>query len=195
MKKYFVCIVLFFLIGGISAQAQVKFGLKAGVNMSDISYKLEDAGDNFKSENLTGFQVGPMLEFMAPLGLGLDLAVLYSQQGFKDSRNLNKEWKFNTLQIPVNLKLTIGPKILKVYGATGPNISLNLSDKLIDQLEDQSFGFGWNLGGGVELLKHLQVGVNYHWGLTNNYGSYEFVVGDVLKPKPRVLSFNVAYLF
>ena len=197
MKKYFVFIVVFFLIGGISAQAQVKFGLKAGVNMSSISYKLDNAVTNFDPENLTGFQVGPMLEFMTPLGLGADLAVLYSQQGFKV--NLD-EYKMNTLQVPVNLKFKIGvvPKMLKVYLATGPNISLNLSDKLMEQIENQTFGFAWNLGGGVEVIQHLQVGVNYQWGLTENYGSFSFSdygISDVFKPKPRVLSFSVAYLF
>ena len=196
MKKYFVFIVLFFLIGGISAQAQAKFGIKAGVNVSNISFKLDEALDTFEPDNLTGFQVGPMLEFMSPLGLGVDVAVLYSQQGFKVDL---EKYKLNTLQVPVNLKLKIAllPKVLKVYGNTGPNISLNLSDKLKDQIKTKSFGFGWNFGFGLELIQHLQVGANYQLGLTNDYSDFEFGLNDVLnlKGKPSVWSISAAYLF
>ena len=198
MKKYLVSIVVLFLIGGMSMQAQTKFALKAGVNLSNVS--LDQKLDNFKSENLTGFQVGPMLEFMTPLGLGLDLSVLYSQQGFKLSHgNHANEYKLNTLDIPLNLKLKLGlvPGLLKAYGTAGPYINLKLSDKLINQVEAQSFGAGLNFGFGVELLKHLQIGANYQWGLTNNYSNFNldwWTLTD-LKGRPTMWSVTAAYLF
>ena len=197
MRKYFVFIVLFFLIGGIGAQAQLKLGIKAGVNMSNVALgSLEEVGGNFKTENLTGFQLGPMIEAMTPLGIGLDLAVLYSQTGFKNALE-NEEYKLNTLQVPVNLKLriTLLPKLLKVYGTAGPYACLNLSGKLKDQIETKTFGLGLNFGAGIELLKHLQVGFNYQVGLTNDFGSFDFSTVPDLKGRPTVWSVTAAYLF
>ena len=190
MKKYFVFIGLFFLIGGISAQAQLKFGLKAGVNLANASFG--DGLDNFKTKNLTGFQAGPMLEFKF-----IDLAVLYSQQGFKlDQGGGWEDYKLNNLQVPVNLKLKIGllPKLLKVYGSAGPYVNFNLSTNLIDQMKSQSFGAGLNFGFGVELFKHLQVGANYQLGLTDDFSSTDSLE-EAYKGRSTVWSVTAAYLF
>ena len=208
MKKYFVLIVLFFLIGGISAQAQLKFGIKGGVTMSNISFKLKDVGTTFDPENLTGFQAGPMIEVMSPLGLGLDFAVLYSQQGFKidwSKTNNNgvtgvEEYKLNTLQIPLNLKgrIALLPKLLKVYGTAGPYISFDLSDNLKDQWKNQSFRAGLNFGFGFELIKHLQIGANYQLELTNDYGELKKSKDNIINlhdVQHRVWSVSAAYLF
>ena len=194
MKKYFVFIVLFSLLGGIGAQAQLKFGLKAGVNLS-AAPDLTNVGTAFSAlnaNNLTGFQIGPMIEF----GF-IDLAVLYSQHGFTVKKeSILEDYKLNTLQIPLNLKLKLGilPKLLKVYGTAGPYINLNLSTNLKEQIKEQTFGAGLNFGLGVELLKHLQVGANYQLGLTNDYK--KFGLTDVLKKdKPAIWSVTAAYLF
>ena len=193
MKKYFVFIVLFFLIGGISLQAQVKFGLKAGVNLANASFDKKNALDNFQVENFTGFQAGPMLEGIFGF-IGFDLGVLYSQQGMKFEMD---DYKLHTLQIPVNLKLKLGliPKLLKVYGNAGPYASLKLSDKLKNQFESKSFGAGLNFGFGVELFTHLQVGANYQLGLTNDYNDFKWGGLTDLKGKPTVWSITAAYLF
>ena len=201
MKKYFVFIVVFFLIGGISAQAQFKFGLKAGVNMSSMS--LDKKLDNLKLKNLTGFQVGPMIEATIPaLGFGLDLAVLYSQQSFElpveittGTFNIEKA-KMNTLQVPLNLKYKLGlvPKLLKVYGTAGPYVSFNLSN-LKTEWKNKSFGAGLNFGLGVELLSHLQVGANYQVGLTNDYSSANLLSSAFSKGKPTTWSVTATYLF
>ena len=212
MKKYFVFIVLFILIGGISMQAQVKFGLKVGVNLANASLSevsLDAVAANLNTENLTGFQAGPMIEAMLPaLGLGFDAAVLYSQQGFKlpveGSIPLNFEKvKLNTLQVPVNLKykLMLVPKLVKMYANAGPYISLNFPNKLgdlINDIESKSFGAGLNFGLGAELLSHLQVGFNYQVGLTDDFSNIKWKVGEVYniyKGRTTGWSFAVAYLF
>jgi len=196
MRKYFVFIVLFFLIGGIGTQVHAKFGVKAGVNMSNVSLD-QNASELFKPENLTGFQIGPMFETISGLGLGLDVAVLYSQIGFKNALE-NEAYKLNTLQVPVNLKLKVGviPKMLKAYGSAGPYANFNLSGKLMKQIETKSFGIGLNFGFGVELLSHLQIGANYQVGLTNELGTFNLDPKNLdLKGKPTVWSITAAYLF
>jgi hypothetical protein len=209
MKKYFVFIVVFFLLGGISVQAQTKFGIKAGVNLSSVSLD-GNIGDNFKTENFTGFQVGPMIEFMTPL-IGIDLAVLYSQQGFnflKNNERIDSPYQEKTLEIPLNLKLKLAliPKLVRVYGTAGPYINFRLSDNLKDLIpnvvEDtkaKSFGAGLNFGFGVELFTHLQVGANYQMGLTDNYSDIIGKLGNLDtytgKSKTAVWSITAAYLF
>ena len=202
MKKYFVFIVMFFLIGGMSVHAQLKFGLKAGVNLSNVNFDKDNLLVNLDSKNLTGFQVGPMVEGMLAIA-GFDLALLYSQQGFKLSNpSLSseawEEYKVNTLLVPVNLKAKIAlvPKLVKAYVAMGPSFSVNLST-VKEQVEAKSFGVGLNFGLGAEVLSHLQVGLNYQLGLTEDYSNFKLDLQTItgMKAKPRMWSVTAAYLF
>ena len=64
----------------IPANAQLKFGVKGGVNIASVSF----SNDVIDPSNVTGFQVGPMIEAMLPVaGFGFDAAVLYSQKGLE----------------------------------------------------------------------------------------------------------------
>ncbi|MDR0541130.1 MAG: porin family protein [Dysgonamonadaceae bacterium] len=208
MKKSVVFIVLFLFIAGISAQAQLKFGLKAGVNLANASLK-GNVLDNLKTENLTGFQVGPMLNVTIPIfGLGFDAAVLYSQDGFKyksaseAAGEIYRTYKLNTLEVPVNLKykLTLF-KLIGAYATAGPYINFKLSDNLKTQFEDKTFGAGLNFGVGIELLNHLQIGVNYRNGLTDDYSKIKvaYLLPSLetgkLEGKTTTWSVTAAYLF
>jgi hypothetical protein len=177
MKKNLFLLVVLLLTAGMTAQAQFKFGLKAGVNLSNVSLS-GDGADNVKTENLTGFQVGPTIELMIPIiNLGIDASLLYSQQGSKITVDGKKEeFKTNTMEIPLNLKYKISAlDIVGVYLAAGPYVSFKLSDNVIDAYKAKSFGAGLNFGLGVELFAHLQVGANYKLGLTDDYGTADAV--------------------
>ena len=51
----------------VPAQAQLQFGLKGGLNISKLTF----SKDIVKSDNRTGFFIGPMAEFTIPVvGLG-----------------------------------------------------------------------------------------------------------------------------
>ncbi|MDR2683474.1 MAG: porin family protein [Dysgonamonadaceae bacterium] len=197
MKKYVVFMGLFLLMGGISVQAQLKFGLKAGVNLSNISLE-GPLADNLAISNLTGFKAGPMMELTIPIiGLGLEAAVLYSQQDFKFSKDelRNKNYKRNGLEVPVNLKYKLSFfKLIGIYGTAGPYIHFKLSENLQNQFNAQTFGAGLNFGAGVELLSHLQAGINYQMGLTEDYSANDFA-GNLLKGKTTTWSITAAYLF
>jgi hypothetical protein len=201
MKKSVILLVALFLLGGISAQAQLKWGLKAGVNLSKIS--LDGAESNLFNDNVknaTGFQVGPMVEFTVPiLGVGFDAAVLYSQAGFKmNLAEFNKTITTNNLQIPVNLKYKFSIlNLIGAYAAAGPYANFQLSDNLPNQWKTQSFGAGLNFGVGVELLGHLQVGAAYQLGLTDDYknSSAANLAMEAFKGKSRVWTVSAAYLF
>lgn len=147
------------LVSAQSAQAQVKFGVKVGLNVSSLDYEGWDDKDND-----TGFFVGPMLDVTIPLiGIGVDGALMYSQRGGGD-------YKQSGLEIPINLKYNIGlGSILGVYIAVGPDFFFNFKDVKVSGVEKEDCQVGLNLGAGVKLLKHFQVGVNYQWGLNSTF--------------------------
>lgn len=155
----------------VPASAQLRFGVKGGVNISKVHFS-KDAID---PSNVTGFHIGPMLEGSIPLiGVGFETALLYSQKGLEYN---DKSMKVDYLDLPVHLKWKFGLPIVKVYLATGPNFSFRVGgDKLWDipdnvsgQIKAKSFGTGWDFGVGAEVFNHLQVGLNYNLGLTNNF--------------------------
>jgi hypothetical protein len=214
MRKSSIFFIVLLFAGIITAQAQLKFGLKAGVNLSNVSLdgKLTD---NLEVENLTGFQVGPLVEFTVPLiGIGFDAAVLYSNEGFKLNavtfensgttiQTEAKNYKSNNLLIPVNLKYKLTfLGVAGVYATAGPYAKFSLDGDLKDQYKSKSFGAGLNFGLGAELLNHLQIGVNYQLGLTEDYDSLKIpeltavpAFTENIKAQSRVWSVTAAYLF
>ena len=159
MKKFFsvFMIAVCCMALAMPAQAQlIKFGVKGGVNLSKL--KLEGMKDNS-----TGFFFGPMAEITIPvIGLGVDGALLYSQKGDKME---GLDMKQSGLDIPVNLKYSIGlGSMLGIYVAAGPDFFFNFKgDKNFEdgrKLESKKAQVGINVGAGVKLVRHLQIGFN-----------------------------------
>ncbi len=203
MKKLFGIIMFAVAVfTATPANAQLKFGLKAGLNVSKVSFDKDVAKNAIDSR--TGFFVGPMAEFTVPvIGLGADIAVLY------DNKGVEVEGQSETLQyidIPINVKYSIGlGSLVGVYVATGPQFSYNIGGKQIfeNSYSLKSSEFSWNVGAGVKLLGHLQVGYNYNIGigktgemdgaLSEAAGvAGKFIGGDV---KNNTHQISVAYLF
>lgn len=185
MKKIFSAFVAIVccMFMAMPAQAQLlKFGVKGGVNMTKIDW---DGGYKGNKDNSTGFFIGPMAEVTIPIvGLGVDGALLFSQKGEND-------FKQQGVEIPVNLKYTIGlGSLLGIYLAAGPDFYFDLKEK--DGV-DRKTQCGLNLGAGLKLLKHLQVGVNYQIPLGDS-----FEVADAVKAvgaKNKTWQVSAAYIF
>ena len=181
MKK-FIVLVLLMALAAMPMNAKIKFGVKGGLNISSVHFNK----DIIDSDNVTGFQIGPMVETTLPLvGLGVDAAVLYSQKGWKlkASDDISTDLKSNYLDIPVNLKWKFGLPAVKGYLAAGPYIGFRLGgddilDDLLGQVKEKTFAAGLNFGAGVELISLLQVGVNYGLGLTDNYSISKYDVSS-----------------
>lgn len=196
MKKI-VGIVLIALMAlvAIPAKSQIKFGIKGGVNISSVHFSKEV----ISSDNVTGFNIGPMLEVMTPvMGVGFDAAILYSQKGVGVKGN-NKDIKNDYIDVPVNLKWKFGLPIIKGFLTAGPYVGFRVGGNKIwdipgavgNQLEAKSFNAGLNFGAGIELIKHLQVGFNYGLGLTDDYSASKID----LNGKNRGWSITAAVLF
>lgn len=180
MKKVFsVLMVAVALMMAAPAQAQlIKFGVKGGLNMTKLD------AEGLKSDNSTGFFIGPMAEFTLPIvGLGIDGAVMFSQRG-KD------EFKQQGLEIPVNLKFSFGlGSMLGAYVAAGPDFFYNFKDLKIEGGEAKKAQVALNLGAGVKLLRKLQVGLNYQIPMGN---SFEIENVDI---KNKTWQVSLAYMF
>ena len=164
-----------------TAQAQfLKWGIKGGVNMTKIDF--EDYKDK-----MAGFFVGPMAEMTIPIiGLGVDAALLFSQKGIKADADAVKQVG---LDIPVNLKYTFGlGSAFGIFLAAGPDFYFDFKGEK-DGVEKKKAQVGINVGGGLKLLRHLQLGVNYNIPIGDH-----FEVDD-LKGKDKTWQISLAYIF
>jgi hypothetical protein len=200
MRKIVTALFIVVFVGAFSSNAQVSFGIKGGLNISNVHFNK----DIIDSDNLTGFQVGPMMEVNIPfVGIGLETAILYSQKGLQAENEDGKNENFKTdfLEVPLNFKWKFGLPVFKGYFAAGPYAGFRIGgDKVWDmvssQVKQKNYSVGLNFGAGVELLRHLQVGANYSLGLTDNYSG---VVGrgitETVNGKNRGWAITAAILF
>lgn len=174
MVRLVLTAFLLFMIG--QANAQLRLGVKGGLNISSVHF----SSDVLKSDNVTGFQVGPMIEGSLPLvGVGFDAAILYAQKGLETQTvgGGKTTLKNDYIDVPVNLKWKLGLPVVKVYLAAGPYVGFRVGGNkiweipgsMVDQVKTKNFSAGLNFGAGVELISHLQVGLTYGLGLTDNY--------------------------
>ena len=188
MKKFFSLLLIAVCIAmAMPAQAQLRFGVKGGLNLAKASFTEK----NFEKGNFTGFFIGPMVELTVPIvGIGVDGALLFSQRGVELNYDKLKQ---NGLEVPINLKYSIGlGSLLGVYLSAGPDFYYDFKDKETingTNVDKKKSVVSLNLGAGVKLLKHLQIGANYNMplGKTGVYGEVDY--------KTEMWQVSVAYLF
>ena len=131
MKKIFSAFIIAVgcMFMAMPAQAQlIKWGVKGGVNLTKIDW---DGGYKGNKDNSAGFFIGPMAEITIPIvGLGVDGALLFSQRGKGDVKQIGAE-------VPINLKYTIGlGSLLGVYFAAGPDFFFDFAFLLAEFIMD-----------------------------------------------------------
>lgn len=175
MKKISI-LLLVAVLGAFGAQAQIRFGIKAGANFNKIHFS--DVESSLQPDNSCGWNAGVMTEFTVPIvGLCLDASLLYSRMNNAISsdfdKNVSKEldsdmsYGKNFLEIPINIKYKFGipviGSIIKPFIYTGPSFAFKLDKSIMDK----TFQCAWNIGIGVELIKHLQISGSYGFGINN----------------------------
>lgn len=207
MKKLFTLIVLvaatYF---AVPANAQLKFGIKGGLNITDMSL----CNDVFETSNRTGFFIGPTIKFTLPIvGLGIDASALYDQREGEvnveadDNTLVSTRLKQKSINIPINLRYDIGlGSLAAVYLAAGPQFGFNVGDKNQSLYKDvaewrlNTSNFSVNVGAGVMLLGHLQVGANYNI-VCGKTGEITVLDGaeSVLRGRSNTWQISAAYYF
>ena len=173
MRKIFTAAIVAatMLFSTSSAQAQVKFGLKGGLNVTNMSLNSEV----FDADNQTGFFIGPTVKFTLPIvGLGIDASALYDQRDAKitvedNGASVESKIKNQSINIPINLRYGVGlGSSASVYLFAGPQFGFNVGDKNQSLFKDmgewrlKSSTFSVNVGLGAMLLSHLQISANYN---------------------------------
>lgn len=172
MKKIisFVFIVAAMMFA-TSANAQIKFGLKGGLDVTNMSL----SSDVFDASNKTGFFIGPMVKVTVPIvGLSFDAAALYDQKEAKvtvDGENndvYSTTMKQKSINIPVNVRYGFGlSSLANVFLFAGPQWGINVGDKNFEWTKSSSYSlkksnFSVNVGAGVTVMSHLQISANYN---------------------------------
>ncbi len=191
MKKVLstLFVAIFCMAMALPAQAQVSFGVKGGLNLSKMDWEIANTTLNNVKDNSTGFFIGPMIEATVPIiGIGVDGALMYSQRG-------SGELKQQGIEVPLNLKYTIGlGDMAAIFLAAGPDFYFNLKDVDIAAIKKKDAQVGLNLGGGVKLLNHLQIGVNYQFALGNSF-DLKGISNANVKNKLNTWQISLAYMF
>lgn len=202
MKKLVLAVMA--LTIGFSASAQFRAGIRAGVNINKLH--LSELGSNFDSDNRCGFTGGVMAEFTIPVvGICFDASLMYTRMNSQVDAPLTGSMTENEFsgsakdffQIPINIKYKLGlpvvGKIIAPYIYTGPDFAFRLGHSNAFK----SFQVAWDLGVGVELVRHLQIGAGYSWGINNvakKITGYENFDGN-FKTKNNYWTITAAYLF
>lgn len=202
MKKYILILgTLFFGVTVMGQTEKVKIGVKAGVNISNLTVDESELNSSGK----TGFTAGIMVEIPIAKNFSLQPELLYSQQGtkitFSDEEVTNSHYKstieLNYLNIPVMLKYYV-IKGLSVQAGPQIGILLKANNKYQDNflgydsqgnfnLKEYSSGIDTsvNFGLGYQLKNKFYTDVRYNISYSNVFkdGDVNHFIDNNMKNK------------
>lgn len=190
-----------FVSTSVNAQG-VKFGVKGGLNVTDMSFDSE----LLNKSNCVGGFVGPTIKFTLPIiGLGIDASALYDFREAKitDRANQEKSVKQEQISIPVNARYSIGlGSTASAFLFAGPQWSINIGDKDFEWTKGSSYSFkdsnfSVNAGLGITLMDHLQISANYNiaMGKTADIKARDVLTDLTEKAKSRTNSWQIAVAY
>ncbi|MEN3324621.1 porin family protein [Mariniflexile soesokkakense] len=185
-----ITISLTLLVCKIATAQEVKWGIKAGANMSTLKTDLD--GENF----LLGCHIGGLAEFELSEKFSLLPELLYSLEGgkikgsfhFEDegttfSIDYKEDIMLSYLQLPImlryevvkNLSLEVGPQIGYLLSAKSDYyVKTQFDDEIMtdsgsEKIKDQikSLDLGLNFGLGYEFNNKMLIQSRYHLGLSD----------------------------
>lgn len=180
--------LLLLLAGVFTSQADAKlinFGIKAGMNVNKLSFNKDFAKDLISNSNATGWEAGVMADLNLPIiGLGFDVSLMYarmnnsSQAYFVDNADPNDDYVFNGknagrnfLMLPINVKYKFSIPAVSSFFApfifTGPDFAFKLDKNIVNSIKTKTCQVAWNVGLGIELVRHLQIAASYGFGISN----------------------------
>lgn len=217
---FVILFVILFFTKIDTTKAQI-FGIKAGLNLSNMSIKIKNIDSNKMEKDteckyLPGFNLGPTLDFPLNKMFLLQSEILFTTKGFQINTVRSDEWggtipyKYRMtlyyIDIPLNLKATIiDLDKLNIYGLAGSYLGIGINGKtkfiLGDEQEKGNIKLGSNgntkrFDFGLDLgtgieLNKFVFNLSYYWGLTNISRQDP----ENIKEKNRVLAISLGYRF
>lgn len=147
-----------------SVQAQVSFGIRAGVNFSNINGK-DAADDKLENKLLPGFNAGVNVEIPVADQFYLQPGLLFTTKGTKWEDSDVKS-SIGYIELPINLvfkpelgagKMLLGFGPYVAYGVTGKISDDNDSEKI--KFESKSTAIDYAAAGG-RMVKPFDAGAN-----------------------------------
>jgi hypothetical protein len=168
MKKILITVV-FAVLAIAGANAQVKFGVRAGLNHTDQAVKEYD----IKQETVPriSFYVGGLAEYAFNDVVLMDAGLTYSNQGYKTKIGDGKVID-HTLNLPIWFKYDFEgfrPKAGLYAGyILSQQLKGNGNSKTVDSDSYNHFDYGIGLGAEYNLPNNgLFFEASYNWGLAN----------------------------
>ncbi len=198
MKKIFTTIVLMAaMLVAIPAKAGINFGIKGGYNITNFSF----SEDVIAKDNQQGFFIGPSLKIGIPvLPIGFEIAALYDQ---RDAKLEGEKISQKSINIPINVRYELGlGDMAGIYVAAGPQFGFNIGDKKFsfsnaNDYEMKDSNLSLNLGAGIRLVSHLEIGFNYNiaLGKTGEFNEVDGAKNLVGNGKANSWQISAAYYF
>ena len=198
MKKIFTTIVLMAaMLVAIPAKAGINFGIKGGYNITNFSF----SEDVIAKDNQQGFFIGPSLKIGIPvLPIGFEIAALYDQ---RDAKLEGEKISQKSINIPINVRYELGlGDMAGIYVAAGPQFGFNIGDMKFsfsnaNDYEMKDSNLSLNLGAGIRLVSHLEIGFNYNiaLGKTGEFNEVDGAKNLVGNGKANAWQISAAYYF
>lgn len=170
--------ILALILCSTTGVAQMRWAATAGPTINNLIFKQ----DLVSVSQTVGYTAGVTGELMFPgIGIGLNLGLLYNQQGAKVNLGERKVWSslgygneqvyVHNINIPVHLRLKytrlngIEDKIAPIIFG-GPEFNIQVAHGGCDAFKFSGGDLGLTCGVGAELFKRWQITGSYTWGMT-----------------------------
>lgn len=221
MKSKVLLLALATTVFALTSEAQVSFGLRAGVNLQNINGK-DPFGDDLEFDLKTGFHVGVNAEIGFVPDFYLQPGVLFSTKGAKVDGGSGDDVKINLsyVEVPINLlyKPSLGPgKLLLGFGpyvafAVGGSVKAGDEEGEVEFEKEvtsaqytngamtgtyyaKRLDVGGNLLFGYELANKLSFQVNAQLGMSKINPKIKDYSADKSKSKNTGFGLSVGYRF
>ena len=208
MKKIIIITIAFFL--SISASPQMKYGIKAGLNVSQLSGIDMGSGQSGGSGLAYGLNAGVFANYSFSHLLGFQPEVIFSMQGGAQPKSYSSKAgtdRFNYINVPLLLEIKPFKSCLSFLA--GPQFGYCVSRSFVgkgvyfsNNKYYKDFDFAIPVGMKYAITKHLSLELRYYIGLIRSLNSdYNFafettnITGFAIGERNRVLQLSAGWTF
>jgi hypothetical protein len=221
MKKIKNLLFIVLLITLASSTFAQSFGIKAGLNLSNMTMKDDEDTYSDDYKMLPGFHVGVVAEIPFSDMFSFEPGLLLSTKGFKfeeseeymgETMESKMKMSLYYLDIPLNLKASFGSDDTKFYGTFGPYLGMGLSGKykseisFMGETESEDEDVEWGSDAEEDDIKRFDfgvaVGAGVEFGAISVGAAYALGLANISayteegsSIKNKVISVSVGYKF